>query len=213
MSEPLISPESTVLRTVSTHGFCGKVPARGDFVSAGLSRRFVDPWHDWMQRMLAGSRAILGECWDEIWLGAPVWRFRLSPGLCGPDAAVGLWMPSVDRVGRYFPLTFAMLAPTLDAVELMKRGAGFLVLAESAGRDALEFDLAPDDIAARVAEPAVAEADPAASPSGGSLWWSDGSQRVIPTTLGSPSLPDEADFARMLDDDAPVAVSGCGERA
>ena len=28
-------------------GFSGKVPARGDFVHAGLPRDFTDPWHDW----------------------------------------------------------------------------------------------------------------------------------------------------------------------
>src|SRR3546814_12125382 len=29
--------------------------------------------------------------------------------VCGPDAAVGVVMPSIDRVGRYFPLTVAVL--------------------------------------------------------------------------------------------------------
>lgn len=217
MPEPLTSPETAVLRTVFTLGFCGKLPARGDFVSVGLPRRFVDPWHDWVQHMLAASRETLGERWEEIWLGAPVWRFQLSPGLFGPDAAVGLWMPSVDRVGRYFPLTFAMLAPALDAVELRQTRAAFLVSAEAAGRGALESDLAPSEVAARIAEPSVgdpeAAADPANCPSGGSLWWSDGSERVFPTTIGCLSLPDEAGFARMLDGAAPVTVGGCGERA
>jgi len=211
MPEPLTSPDAPVLRTVSIFGFCGKLPARGDFVSAGLPRGFVDPWHDWMQRMLAGSREILGEAWDEAWLVAPVWRFQLAPGLCGPDAVMGLWMPSVDRVGRYFPLTFAMLAPALDAVDI-QRGSAFLASAEAAGRDALEFDLAPDDIAARIGEPAVAEpeTDLATCPSGGSLWRSDGSERVVAAVIGRPLLPDEADFSRMLVDAAAVMAAERG---
>jgi type VI secretion system protein ImpM len=216
MPEPLTSPDTAVFRNLLTHGFCGKLPAVGDFVSAGLPRRFVDPWHDWVQRMLAGSREILGEDWKEAWLGAPVWRFQLSPGLCGPDAALGLWMPSVDRVGRYFPLTFAILAPALDAAAVTQRRAAFLASAEAAGRDALEYDLAPDEIIARIAKFSIADpemtADPVACSSGGSLWWSDGSERVVPTTIGWPMLPDEAGFARMLDDAAPVAAAGCGER-
>jgi type VI secretion system protein ImpM len=204
MPEPLTSPEAAVLRTAVTHGFCGKLPARGDFISAGLPRRFVDPWHDWLQRMLAASRDILEDDWEEAWLGAPVWRFQLSPGLCGSDAAIGLWMPSVDRVGRYFPLTFAMLAPALDAAGLIDRRAGFLASAEAAGRDALQCDLAPQDVATRVSRPPLAGAEAAPDPgvcrSGGSLWWSDGSERVAPKTIGFPFLPDEAGFARMLDD-------------
>src|SRR4029079_16315030 len=112
------------------------------------------------------------------------------------DAAVGLWMPSVDRIGRYFPLTFAMLAPTFDAFDLRQRGGAFLASAEAAGRDALEFELAPDDIARRLAEQSAAESEagPAACPPGGSLWWSDGSTRVARTIIGCPLLPDELAF-------------------
>ncbi len=90
-------------------GFAGKVPARGDFVHAGLPRDFADPWHDWQSSVIAGSRAIMGETWLEAFLEAPVWRFVLPAGLCGKRAAIGLIMPSVDKVGRYFPLTFAAL--------------------------------------------------------------------------------------------------------
>jgi hypothetical protein len=110
-----------------------------------------------------------------------------------------------------------MLGPALDAVELTRRRAAFLASAEASGRDALDSDLAPDDVAARIADPSVAvpepTADPATCPSGGSLWWSDGSELVVPTTIGCLSLPDEAGFARMLDDAAPAAIAGCGERS
>src|SRR5260370_38744549 len=88
-------------------GFCGKLPARGDFVTSGLPRRFAEAWHDWLQPALAASRHALGEDWLAAWLEAPIWRFALSPGACGPDSVLGLGMPGVDRVGRHFPLTFA----------------------------------------------------------------------------------------------------------
>ena len=90
-------------------GFAGKIPARGDFVHAGLPRDFTDPWHDWQSLVIAGSRTLMGEAWLDAFLEAPVWRFILPPGLCGARAAVGLIMPSVDKVGRYFPLTLAAL--------------------------------------------------------------------------------------------------------
>jgi len=45
------------------------------------------------------------ERWLEAYLTSPVWRFVLSPGICGDGAYGGVMVPSVDRVGRYFPLT------------------------------------------------------------------------------------------------------------
>ena len=91
-------------------GFTGKIPVRGDFVHAGLPRDFADRWHDWQSRaVIAGSRTLMGDAWLDAFLEAPVWRFVLPPGICGARAAVGLIMPSVDKVGRYFPLTFVAL--------------------------------------------------------------------------------------------------------
>ncbi len=90
-------------------GFYGKLPARGDFVRAGLPRDFTDRWDDWLQSVIAGSRALMGEAWLPAFLEAPVWRFALPPGMCGERAALGLMLPSVDKAGRYFPLTFAAL--------------------------------------------------------------------------------------------------------
>ena len=109
-------------------GFHGKIPARGDFVQAGLPRAFTDPWDGWMQRMVAASRAVLGEAWLRAWLEMAVWRFALSSGICGPGAVIGLWMPSVDRVGRYFPLTLAAVARDADTCGLLREGNGFLAI-------------------------------------------------------------------------------------
>ena len=185
-------------------GFCGKLPARGDFVGSGLPRSFVETWHDWLQSVIAASRQRLGEGWVAAWLEAPIWRFALAPGVCGPDAVLGLWMPSVDRVGRYFPLTFAAVASTGNPAALIGEGGGFLAIAESAGLDALADDLAPDAVAARLAGAALAEpgdpgADPAMCLPAGAFWWSAGSPRVSPAEFATGSLPDGAVFAGMLD--------------
>ncbi len=213
MPEPVTEAQATALRD-ATIGFCGKLPARGDFVAAGLPRHFVEPWHDWMQRVLAPSRAILGEAWLAAWLEAPVWRFVLAPGLCGPDPALGLWMPSVDRIGRHFPLTFAALVPGCDACAVLHEAGGFLAAAEEAGRDALSCDLAPDALAGRtsaasLADPSDCGIDPEQWPRGGALWWSEGSSRVPGGMFATASLPDDTGFAAMLD--ARVTVSGARE--
>ena len=194
----------------ATVGFWGKLPARGDFVGVGLPRRFVEPWHAWMQRMLAASRDLLGEDWLPAWLEAPIWRFALEPGLCGPDAALGLWMPSVDRVGRHFPLTFAALAAAADAATLLREGGGFLAAAEAAGLDALACDLAPEAVADRIAAPASHDdgdcgVDPQLCPPVGALWWSEGSGRVAAGVRVTAALPGAADFAAMLDGRAAIA--------
>jgi type VI secretion system protein ImpM len=92
-------------------GFYGKVPTQGDFVSRRLSRCFLDPWDQWLQRGLAYSREQLSEGWLDIYLTSPLWRFGLTSGIGGKNAWIGILMPSVDRVGRYFPLTLAAPLP------------------------------------------------------------------------------------------------------
>src|SRR5512139_3843786 len=95
----------------SMPGWYGKIPNLGDFASRRLPSRFIVAWDDWLQRALASSRAQLGGQWLDLYLTSPVWRFLLMPGVCGSAAWAGVLMPSVDRVGRYFPLTIALELP------------------------------------------------------------------------------------------------------
>ncbi|MET0382001.1 MAG: type VI secretion system-associated protein TagF, partial [Burkholderiaceae bacterium] len=88
-------------------GFYGKLPSEGDFVSRRLPWEFTTVWDEWLQQGMAASRQTLGGRWLDLYLSAPVWRFQLAPGVCGPLGWRGLFFASVDRVGRYFPLTIA----------------------------------------------------------------------------------------------------------
>jgi type VI secretion system protein ImpM len=175
----------------SLRGFSGKIPARGDFVHAGLPRDFTDPWHDWQSQVIAGSRTLMGEAWLDAFLEAPVWRFILPPGLSGPRAAIGLIMPSVDKVGRYFPLTLAALPETgtPDAGDW----SGWLDVAEALGRLALDEDAPPDRLM-----PPVCPSPARVTGETMSMWWTDGGPRVEASRLSLPSLPDAACFAYML---------------
>jgi type VI secretion system protein ImpM len=92
-------------------GFYGKLPSEGDFVTRRLPWEFTSPWDDWLQQGMQASRAALGERWLERYLSAPIWRFQVAPGVCGPVGWRGLFFASVDRVGRYFPLTLAFVDP------------------------------------------------------------------------------------------------------
>lgn len=209
MPEPLTPPRPDGRLCRATIGFCGKMPARGDFVAFCLPRDFIDPWYDWMQHMLKASRDMLGEGWLAAWNRAPVWRFVLSSGLCGRDAVLGLWMPSVDRVGRQFPLTFAAVAPEADPRALVRCGSGFLAVAEAAGLDALVHDLDPDDIATRLSadtrpEPGEPGIPPEACPSVGAVWWSDHEPEGGTAILSTCALPDAVIFAGMLQGGSPA---------
>lgn len=89
-------------------GWYGKLPTLGDFASRRLEPSFIDPWDAWLAEGIAALRTQSGDAWLEHYLASPVWRFVLMPGVVGVDKAMaGVLMPSVDRVGRYFPLTLA----------------------------------------------------------------------------------------------------------
>jgi type VI secretion system protein ImpM len=93
----------------ATVGFFGKLPCRGDFLRRRVPDEFVAPWDEWLQRCLTESREQFVQAWGDAWLEAylagPIWRFVLAEGVCGTGAYAGVLMPSVDRVGRFFPLT------------------------------------------------------------------------------------------------------------
>ena len=99
-------------------GWYGKMPAAGDFIARRLSASFSEPWDRWLQAAMRGSRERLGERWRDAFLCMPAWRFVLGPGMVSRDAWAGLMVPSVDSVGRHFPLTVASALPAerLDPV-------------------------------------------------------------------------------------------------
>ena len=102
-------------RSDNVAGFYGKLPSHGDFLSRRLPRQFIEPWDQWLQGCIAASSEQLGKKWLDTFLFSPIWQFGLTAGLCGEDAWAGVMMPSVDKVGRYFPLT---LAAKVDANQL-----------------------------------------------------------------------------------------------
>jgi type VI secretion system ImpM family protein len=92
-------------------GLYGKLPSHGDFLRRRTSDAFVDVWDGWLQECMAASRSALADRWLDLYLTSPVWRFACDAGVCGPEPIIGLMVPSVDRVGRYFPLTLVAELP------------------------------------------------------------------------------------------------------
>ena len=130
------------MENLSIPGFYGKLPVLGDFVSRRLSREFINPWDKWLQSAMAASQQQLAEHWLKAYLSSPVWRFALSPGLCGNAGWLGVLMPSVDRVGRYFPLTLALPVSTdINLSDVFIANNAWFTEVESIALTALEDNL------------------------------------------------------------------------
>ncbi|WP_051329815.1 type VI secretion system-associated protein TagF [Niveispirillum irakense] len=120
-------------------GFFGKIPARGDFVSRRLGPGLVRPLDEWLQASIATSRRQMGEAWLPSYLETPIWRFVLGPGVCGETPLAGVLMPSVDRVGRYFPLVLAAPLPGCVApIRLIETARGWFDKVENLALSSLE---------------------------------------------------------------------------
>src|SRR5262245_49314569 len=92
-------------------GFYGKLPSHGDFLARRVPDAFVGTWDPWLQECMAATRATLGDRWLDVYLTSPIWRFTCAAGACGPEGVAGIVVPSVDKVGRYFPLTIVAGLP------------------------------------------------------------------------------------------------------
>lgn len=128
----------------------GKIPALGDFIRIAAPPAFTGPWDQWVQAVLVAGRTACGADWQDIYLSAPIWRFTLSPGLAGPQGVLGVIMPSVDRVGRQFPLTLCTAADSDTAATHAANDSLFARL-EDVALAALADGASRDDLAAALA--------------------------------------------------------------
>jgi type VI secretion system protein ImpM len=132
-------------------GLFGKLPAKRDFVAVNAQRRFLEVWENWLQASVATSKQLLGPQWNEVYNRAPIWRFWLGADFCG-EAMIGAFAPSIDGVGRPFPLTVfagegqqSLAPPELDANDRWCEAAEAILL------DALEPGASLEAIARKVA--------------------------------------------------------------
>lgn len=210
---------------MSTPGFYGKLASRGDFVSRGLPQSFIGPWDSWLAAGLLASQTSLGDRWLDAYLVSPLWRFMVGAGVCGPQAAVGVVMPSIDRVGRYFPLTVAVLldhdadpASVVGSSDVWFEQVEQLLLSTLSVEASFEtFGAGLTTLGSPACLPRTPSSrfaglhrfdatDPKARMTalaeqaceGASLWWGQGSERIAPALLRCQGLPVAADFAQFL---------------
>ena len=206
-------------------GFFGKLPSHGDFISRRLPPGLLAPWEAWLEAGLQHSRETLGDNWLQTYLSSPIWCFAASPECCGEQPFAGVLMPSLDRVGRYYPLS--ILAPfdaRLPPAEIAAGAADWFARMEEIALSCLGdgFDFAAFDamVAGNVlptAERPAAELQVVASAGGQSaaiatllgrllqqrsvrysLWWTSGSQAIPACCRAFPGLPPAEQFHQLL---------------
>ena len=132
-------------------GFFGKLPSHGDFIRRRMPEAFVNHWDTWLQACIHESRARLDSEWLNIYLTSPVWRYVLCDGVVGAATFAGILIPSVDSVGRYFPLTIAVELPSsVPPMALTIHGRQWFRTVEALALGALEaqdFNLDEFDVA------------------------------------------------------------------
>jgi type VI secretion system protein ImpM len=128
-------------------GWYGKLPGLGDFASRRLPEGFIRQWDEWLQDNLSATRMRLGQGWLDRYLTMPIWRFVLLPGLVDPLGWAGVLMPSVDRVGRQFPLTLAVALPSDAATaHVLFEAADWFGDLEDAALGMLDPTRGPDEL-------------------------------------------------------------------
>lgn len=171
-------------------GAFGKMPSAGDFFRLNTPGGFVRVWDAWLQQVLLDGRAAYGSGFDAHYMTAPIWRFTLPAGLGGSGKVMGVMMPSVDRVGRRFPLTLMAGLPGQGAVALYHFGeAALFERLEDVALDALEDTMTKDRLAETLAEipaPAARVAAPlAASDMAVVLAGAHGTERLTAAAAGA----------------------------
>jgi type VI secretion system protein ImpM len=206
-------------------GFYGKLAGRGDFLSRDLPPSFIEAWDAWLAAGMAASQTELGDAWLDAYLVSPLWRFAVPANLLGSQPVVGVMMPSIDKVGRYFPLTIAsLLSPDADIASVVGGDEQWFEQAEALLLSTLEpeadVDVFERGVQALGAPPVSVRAPvgslgtllrseastPAArtallaqlSCEGASCWWGHGSNQVAAGLLRCQGLPALQDFARLL---------------
>jgi type VI secretion system protein ImpM len=210
----------------------GKLPARADFILRRLPRATAEHWDRWLQACIRHSRLALGPAWQDLFLVAPPWRLALPAGTCGEAALVGVMVPSVDAVGRCFPLLIAgEVATPVEPAALAVAGEHWFHAAETLALHALAEDFSLDLLdrplpplptgrtmtrradaipgvercwtdLASLAALPAALSRPMPPAGNPALWWTGGGTDFGPALAATEGLVAPDGFAALLDGDA-----------
>jgi type VI secretion system protein ImpM len=181
-------------------GWTGKLPSNGDFVARRVPAAFAEQWDAWLGSVMAGSRERLGKRWQEAFLSAPAWRFVLAEGYAG------VMVPSVDSVGRYYPLTLVceLARKDIDPEQTLIAMGNWFQTAEMLATEALDpktdvgvFD---DSVAALPSPPFPIDRSPARGERSKTIsaWTSRDSEIGAGWNFQAEGLPSVEQYSAML---------------
>lgn len=187
--------------------FYGKLPHFGDFISRNIDHNQIQLIDRWMS---AGMSRLSRSCddWLADYLQAPVWCFMLPAGIWGESPICGALMPSVDRVGRYFPFIVLTEMAESSAQTLLQ-----LSRLASAMPCLLNADIQGDEVASLLQElllrPVGQTGDSQYADNWPKdladyplfdvcYWWSDGFYEGDRCCVSTHGLPDASLFTRLF---------------
>ena len=132
-----------------TIGIYGKLPTHPDFISDSIHGEISNELYEWGQTVLYHSQQELSETeWLSAYLVSPIWRMCVPSTDKRKHAWIGVMVPSVDAVGRYFPLFLVFeIAPKHVCVEwLFKEAATLFSILEKVSLQALQKRLSLGDV-------------------------------------------------------------------
>ena len=182
-------------------GLFGKVPQKADFVALNLPPTILHPLEQWLEAAVAESRAVLGEQWLNAFLVSPIWRFWIGQSVFG-QGCCGAVMPSVDAVGRYFPLV--LLAWNADgsapASPLIDPANEWYGAVEERLLSVLRTEGLPElaGLIEGLDEPARATAPPPAETTEQSCWWQGSQANGADEILVHSGLPAPGFYAELI---------------
>lgn len=200
----------------SMPGWFGKLPGMGDFAHRRLPEAFRQRWDHWLHDGLMQLRERHAN-WTRRYLEAPLWCFVLGRGVASDRCWLGVLMPSVDGVGRYFPFTVAVAFDEAPPALLPWWALAAQAALEGLEHDldALRFDallqrLFDGDIvrdAGTVAKEGEDAGQPIPLPLSGQTLWLTAPQDAAASRQSTVGLPQGAAFDALFgfDDLAPVA--------
>lgn len=164
-----VSANAVIQGTITPPAIIGKLPGHGDFLARSVDFGLREPLDLWMTEWIELGRAELGDGFEVAYESAAPWLFE------GPTTNA-VFMPSVDSVGRLFPVLAICRSSirTQDIYDTL-----ITALQNAAKADALVGQLG--EITGK-----VADAKPGHAPD----WFlPEGAEEVLPSPGATPSWP------------------------
>jgi len=169
----------------------GKLPGLGDFASRRMAPDFLELWDPWLAQGMLALRERKPTAWLDDYLVSPSWRFLLMPaclpGALGAQAWAGVLMPSVDKVGRYFPFTIVRrLAHPPNSLQGLQALWQELARCDELAADALNDDWNADRLEVELSASCPDLSEGPAPPVVADLRLIHGQLLELPNGLGGP---------------------------